>query len=141
MFKEIISEIKNIKSSKEELKKFGVVFTIVLIFFAFLLWRKHDTRYTFFGLGALLVLTLRVFEPMYLKPLQKIVMSFGIMVTTVLTQLTLLLVFYLVITPIGYLSKMQGKKFLDLSFKKSAGSYWQRLKNQELSAADFENQY
>ncbi|MFH1519607.1 MAG: hypothetical protein ABIE75_03445 [Candidatus Omnitrophota bacterium] len=120
----IFEEIKNIKSGKEELKKFGLMLGIIAFFWISLFsWhRKSWYPYLFILPGMLIFFA--YFCPSVLRLPQKILKSFFILINWIVTRLILSILFYFVITPTSILLKLFGKRFLDLRFDKGADSYW-----------------
>ena len=137
----IIDEIKNIPSDKLTLKKFGITIGIVLILLAVFLLYYNNSSYVIWGsLGILFILTGFVF-PIVLKPLQKFWMTLAIILGFVMTRVILSILFYLILTPIGFAAKLFGKKFLDLKFEKSKQTYWNYRKISQYEKIDTERQF
>lgn len=42
----------------------------------------------------------------------------------VMSRVLLTILFYFVLTPVGFIAKMVGKKFLDIDYKTRKESYW-----------------
>lgn len=76
-----------------------------------------------------------------LKLIQKIWMSLGVLIGWFVTRLILIILFYLIITPIGLLAKLFGKDFLNRKFDKTAGSYWIIRKSTGFDKKSYENQF
>jgi len=120
----LIAEIKNIKSSRSDLKKFGLILGIGFLVLGgvFLLFNKGVFLY-FIVLGAVFILT-GLIAPIVLKPIQKILMTFSLIFGWLITKVILSIIFYGVVTPISLITRTSGKKFLDLKIDKNARSYW-----------------
>ena len=137
----IIEEIKDIKSEKKELRQFGMTMGIAFALLAGLfLWREKD--YYFY----LLILSLMFFFtgltlPLILTPLHKIWMTLAILMGWFATRLIMILLFYLVVTPIGLLTRLCGKDFLDTKFKKNVNSYWIPRKEIKSERSNYERQF
>jgi len=137
----IIEEIKKIKSSKEELKKFGITFCIVLsIWAAIFFWRKND-YYFYFLIASAVFLLSGLIIPWSLWPIHKIWMSLVIVWGWLIGKVVLLVLFYLVFTPIGLLSRLFGKRFLDLKIDKEAKTYWTEKQKQSDEKVSYEWQF
>ncbi|MFX0197132.1 MAG: SxtJ family membrane protein [Candidatus Hodarchaeota archaeon] len=120
----MIEEIKNIKSGRRELRKFGITVGIVLgLLGGLFFWRGRDYYSYFLILSAALIL-LGLTIPILLKPVYKMWMTLAMLMGWVMTRVILSILFYLVITPIGLLAKLLGKNFLELKFNRNADSYW-----------------
>ena len=123
MFKE---EIKNIKEDKTTLRKFGLTVGAVLLLVGIVLYLTgKSSSVVFLGAGVLLIL-LGLILPNILKPLNKIWMSLAVILGWFMSRLILFILFYIVITPIGFFLRIAGKDFLNLRTDKNSDSYWEK---------------
>lgn len=137
----LLEEIKNIKSTKKELRKFGLV---VGVFFGLIgllfLWKGRPSYPYLFALSAFL-LVFGIAFPVVLKPIQKVWMSIALVIGFFMTRVILCLLFYLIITPISVLSKVCGARFLDSTIEKSKDSYWIQRDSSVFNKERYEKQY
>lgn len=113
-----------------EVRKFGIVLSLVLGFWAAVKFFKGDGFYVLFSSLAVVVLFLSFICPVLLKPLYLGANSLFRFIMKVFTVFVLTVTFYLVVTPIGLAAKLTGKKFFDLSFKdNNCVTYWEKKKN------------
>jgi hypothetical protein len=56
------------------------------------------------------------------------------------SRILLTIVFFLVVTPIGWLQRLCGKRPLDFGFNPDEASYW-RPRTKSAVPADYENQF
>src|SRR5664280_1347002 len=137
----IKDEIKNIKQSPKDLRKFGLtVGTVLLVIAFFLIWKHKPSQLYFLYIGGFLVLAGFLF-PSILRPLNKVWMTLAVLLGWIMTRVILSLLFYLVITPISLIARISGKHFLDLKIDKSRASYWEKRKNVPSSPVDYERQF
>jgi hypothetical protein len=137
----IIEDIRNIKSGRSELRKFGITLGIVLgLLGGLFLWRGRD-YYSYFFVFSAVFLLLGLILPILLKPIHKIWMTLAILLGWLITRIILSILFYLVVTPIGFLARLSGKTFLDLRFDKNADSYWNPKKKTNHEKEYYENQF
>lgn len=137
----IIEEIKNIKGDKSDWKKFGMAMGIILsIIGFFLLWKKNSCyEYSLFLAAVFFILGLVL--PNALKSVYKAWMAMAVVMGFIMTGVIMVIIFYLIVTPIGFIASMTGKKFLDMKIDKSAKSYWiARAKAQKVKT-DYERQF
>jgi uncharacterized membrane protein len=141
LIKTIIEEIKAIKSTKKELRNFGLVVGGVLIAIgAFLFWKERPAAPYFVAPGvALAVLGLII--PSILKPLQKVWMGFAVIMGFFMTRVIISILFFLILTPLGIAAKIFGKKFLELKIDKEKTSYWNIRETKQLEKKDYERQF
>jgi hypothetical protein len=137
----ITQEIKNITSTKKDLRNFGLlVGGVFLVLGLIALWRHHAIGQLIAPLGAFLVIA-GVLVPLILKPAHKIWMGLALILGFFVTNIILTIFFYVGITLMAVLSRIVGKKFLDLSYSKSIPSYWKVREKVTKTAADWEKQY
>jgi hypothetical protein len=137
----MLEELKNIKSEKSDLRKFGLTVGIVLMIIAGLLfWKTKESSQIFFGVGAIILLT-TITIPVILKPVYSIWMVLGIIIGWIMTRLILSLLFYIIFTSIGLTSRLFGKQFLELRWDKSKESYWNFRTNEHQKKENYENQF
>ena len=138
MFKE---EFRNIKETKKDLRKFGLTVGGVLILIAVLLFYFNKSSAPYFGvIGAILFIT-GIIIPQVLKPLNKIWMGLAIVLGFFMSRLILAILFYLILTPIAFIAKLVGKKFMFLKYDKSVKSYWEKRTHIQKNPLDYERQF
>ena len=64
--------------------------------------------------------------PAILSPLNKIWFRFGLLLHHIVNPVILGLIFFIIITPLGLVTKLFGGKLLSLGYDKTAPSYWNR---------------
>lgn len=137
----LLQEIRNIKSGILELRKFGITLGVVFgLLGALFFWRAKPFYcqmlavsgfFLFFGLAF----------PIILKPIYKVWMGIALVLGFIMTGVILSVLFYLMITPIGLLSKLCGKDSLDLTRDKLAKSYWIQRKKIKFEKSNYERQF
>jgi hypothetical protein len=105
-------------------RAFGVVFAAVFGLIAFwpLFYGGALRWWAAVGCGAFLAAAF-VF-PRSLAPLNRLWLKFGLALHRVVSPVVLGIMFFLVVTPTGFLMRALGKTPLRLSFDKSTESYW-----------------
>lgn len=137
----IRNDIKQLKTSDRDLRKFGLmvggVFAVLGLLF---LWR-HKAHYPYFlWPGAALVL-FGTIRPRALKWIYIAWMSVAFVLGFVMAHVILALLFFFVITPMGLVARLVGKDFLSLKLDRAAKSYWIPRESKSKSAADYERQF
>ena len=136
----MIEEIKNINTSKKDLKSFGYTIGIILFIISALLFYYNNQLYQNLTVIAAIFVVLGGLIPQLLKPVYLVWMTFAVILGWVMTRVILSVIFYLIMTPIGFLSKILGEDFLELK-KRESDSFWnQRDSSKELSQ-DYEKQF
>ncbi len=136
----MFEELNSIKSSRKDLKNFGIIIGfILLIIGAFLFVKEKDSFIYFFSTGSILII-LGGITPVILKPIYKVWMIFAVIIGWIMTRVILSVLFFSIITTIGIFTRLIGKDFLNLKSKNNE-SYWNtRNKEYELNQ-DYEKQF
>ncbi len=104
-------------------RSFGIVFFIVFLIIAlYPLINGQDLR-LWSLVVSLIFLVLGLLDSKVLAPLNKLWFKFGILLGKVIAPLIMGIIFFLVVTPIGYLMRLLGKDLLNLKYNKDK-SYW-----------------
>jgi len=138
----MIEEIKNIKSGRKELRKFGVSVGMIFALLAGLLfWREKESYSVFLILAALLVVP-GLILPAVLKPIYRVWMTLAVIMGWLMTRVILSLLFYLLVTPIAFSARIFGKDFLDRAFERDGReSYWIKKEPMKTEKKDYERQF
>ena len=137
----IIEEIKNIKGDKSDWKKFGITMGIILTIIGFsLLWKKNNYFEYFFFLAAAFFVS-GLILPSVLKPVYKAWMALSVVMGFIMTRIIMVIIFYLIVTPLRLVASMAGKEFLDMKIDKSVKSYWIVREKTQRVKSDYERQF
>ena len=136
----MIEEIKNITSTKKDLRNFGfTIGSILLVIALILFFKEKDSDVYFFLIGLAFILSGIVLS-FILKPLYKIWMTFAVIIGWIMTRIILSILFFIIITAIGVLARLFGKDFLNLK-PDNRDSFWNmRNRDRELNQ-DYEKQF
>ena len=137
----IIEEIQSIQSDTRSLKKFGVTMGVVLAVLGMLFfWRERNYYIYLFGLAGFFFF-FGFGAPVVLKPIQKVWMSLAVVMGWVVTRVILIVLFYVIVTPISVIARICGKDFLDVSFDKNAKTYWRMRTKGPTDKQQYEKQF
>ena len=135
----ILDDLKKIKSTPKELREFGrVMGGFFALLTGLLLWRHRPFLWASMVSGVFFFFGF--FMSAALKPFQKIWMSFAVCMGFVMSRLIVTVLFYLVLSPAALISRLCGKKYLDLEFHKPEASYWNAVKHNK-EKEYYEHQY
>lgn len=126
LIKDIKNEVNEIDLTEVSLKKGGATLGITLIVIATTLFYLTSYKMTGIYLNVIgTVLTfLSILVPNVIRSTYKVWMTFALILGWFVSKIIFTIIFYLVVTPIGFIAKLVGKEFLDLKFSKKATSYW-----------------
>lgn len=134
-------ELKHIDTSEKAVKKTGITVGIVLIAISFILWWLGKNSFVYFSaIGGIFIILSYIAIPL-LKPFHKLWIGLSLILGFVMSRIILTILFYLVVTPIGLLAKLVGKKFMPLGFDENAKTYWEKRENNIKQKIDYERQF
>jgi hypothetical protein len=134
-------ELKYIDKSDEAVKKTGISVGVVLILISLLLWYLGKTSFIYFSIiGGLFVILAFISIPV-LRPFHKLWMTLALAMGFVMSRVILTVLYYLILTPVGLLAKIVGKKFMPLGFDKNAKTYWEKRENIVKQQIDYDRQF
>jgi hypothetical protein len=126
--RDVIHELSELDLSKKSLRKFGITVGIVFILIGLLIFFKLkiieiSIFLDFFGISLFIA---GIVNPKLLTNIFKIWMGFAFALGWIISRVILTILFYFIISPIGLLSKLIRKSFLDLQFTTKKESFWIR---------------
>ena len=137
----IAEEIKQIKSTPAELRKFGLTIGGLLTLIGIIMFILHAKNKLIFSGFGFLFMFLGLTLPKALKWIYKLWMGLSVVLGFFSTRIILSLLFYFVLTPINFLHKFTGKNFLDLKIEKLAASYWRKRPQGTFDKSRYEKQF
>lgn len=81
-----------------------------------------------------------IFPPMLL-PFQKVWMAFSVVMGYITSNLILVILFYVIVTPLGLVMRIFKKDLLDLKIENSRASYWHKRAVTDFKKQDYERQF
>ena len=137
----IRSEIEQLKTGPQELRKFGLLVGAVFAALGAWFWLRHKPAAPWLVTPGILLLFLGAMAPGLLKPVYIAWMSLAIVMGFVVSRVLLTLFFFLVITPFGFLARCSGKDFLGLKLEPKAVTYWLPHEKESRKQEDYERQF
>jgi len=104
-------------------KNFGIVFFIVFLFISIYPLLSDGSLRLWSLVISILFLILGMMNSRILSPLNKVWFKFGIFLGRIISPIIMGIIFFLVVTPIGYLMRLFKKDVLNLKFNDNK-SYW-----------------
>jgi carbamoyltransferase len=126
---------------RKEWRKFGIGLSIILIMLGTIQWIMGKSLFPMVYLTAGIVLVSAFLFPVILKPLFILFSYIGLVLGWVMTRVILSAFFFLVLTPIGLLSRLVGKRYLQMGFGTAETTYWKTHQEKTASKQYFEKQY
>ena len=136
----MFEEIKNIKTGNKDIRSFGITIGIILFIISSLLYYYNIPQYITIIYIAGFFISLGVIIPIILKPIYILWMIFAVMLGWLMTRLILSMVFYLILTPIGLITRLLGEDFLALK-RFDFDSHWNYRDSENETNQDYEKQF
>ena len=137
----IRADLEKLKTGVRELRKFGLMVGGVFFAIGVLFLLRHKSNPSFFlGLGTTLILFGTIW-PHALKYVYIAWMALAFTLGFVMSNVILTLFFFLLVTPIGLLSRLLGKDFLAQKWNESATSYWIPCAKETKGAESYKRQF
>jgi hypothetical protein len=97
-------------------KNFGLVFSAFFLFIYFYIFLAKDLNLLILLFISVIFLILGVLNSIILKPLN--------ILSIIISPLILAFVFYIIVTPIGFIKRLFTKNYLDINYDRNKKSYW-----------------
>ena len=104
-------------------RSFGIVFFVVFLLIALYPFTYGGEIRIWSLIISIIFLILSLLNSKILAPLNKIWFKFGILLGKIVSPLIMGIIFFLVVTPIGFIMRLLGKDVLNLKYNKNK-SYW-----------------
>ena len=105
-------------------RSFGLVFFIVFLIVTLLPLLKEEPFRIWSIVIAIIFLILGLMNSKLLTPLNKLWFKFGLFLGSIVSPIVMGIVFFLVITPTGFVMKIMGKDLLNKKKDNDKKSYW-----------------
>jgi hypothetical protein len=122
-------------------RAFGITIGVVLGAIALVSFLFGGSHALWWLIGGVAFAVAGLLAPGLLGPLNRLWFRFGLLLHHVVNPLVLGLMFFAVITPLGLLMRLLGKRPLNLPFDKAASSYWVRRDPPGPARDSFPNQF
>ena len=120
--------------------KFGYFFTFIfLIASMYFLFKGINLVFYVLGTCSMVFFLVTLFKAEILRPLNKLWMSFGLVLGMFVSPIVMGAIFFIIFTPIGILMRLFGRDELLLQFK-TKPSYWTK-RNEDIHSNSFMSQF
>ena len=104
-------------------RSFGIVFFIVFLLISIYPLINNENIRIWSLVVSLIFLVLSIINSNFLLPLNKLWFKFGIFLGKIISPIIMVIIFFLVVTPIGLIMRLIGKDVLNLKYS-DYKSYW-----------------
>ena len=122
-------------------RTFGIVIGLIIMFFGISpLFHGEHARLWLLGPGAVLVLV-GALKPSLLAPLNLVWFWIGKLLGMVVAPIVMMVIFFVTITPIGFLMRWSGKDSLRLRRQSDVDTYWIKREGPRSTRDTLKNQF
>ena len=104
-------------------KSFGIVFFVVFLLISLYPLLNNESIRIWSLVISIIFLILGILDSKILSPLNKIWFKFGIFLGKIISPIVMGIIFFLVVTPTGFIMRLLGKDVLNLKYN-DHNSYW-----------------
>ena len=136
----IAEEYERLDRSPRALRKFGFTMSIVLAIVAAFTFRRWPIAALVLVSAAAFLAIAAQFLPTTLAGFHRVWIKLSLALGWVMTRVILTLVFFLVVTPVGLVQRLAGKRAFDVAFRTSENTYW-KPRQTPFERAAYERQF
>ena len=122
-------------------RAFGFVFAGFFALLSGLAWWNASNYLLYWLAASAAFLIVALAAPRLLAPLNRLWFKFGLLLNAIVSPVIMGLLFFLTITPIGWLMRLFGARPLNLTFDSAAETYWIRRDPPGPPPASLKNQF
>ena len=104
-------------------KSFGIVFFVVFLLISLYPLLNNESIRIWSLVISIIFLILGILDSKILSPLNKIWFKFGLFLGKIISPIVMGIIFFLVVTPTGFIMRLLGKDVLNLKYN-DHNSYW-----------------
>lgn len=136
----IADEYERIDRSPGALRRFGFTIAVVLGVLAALMIRRNATAAAPLAAAAVVLILAAQFSPAHLAKFHRLWTMLSLVMGWIMTRVILTIAFFVVLTPIGLLQRLVGRRAFDVAFRTAAETYW-KPRPSAFDAASYEKQF
>ena len=126
---------------KKTLRKFGVTMGIAFLVITLVIFLRHRHNTLPTSIISAVFFILAFIAPSLLKPVYIFWMNLAFVLSWINTRLILLVIFYLIFTPVGLALQLFGVDLLDRKIDKHKESYWRKKEEKRFNPLNYERQF
>jgi hypothetical protein len=133
--------VSHFKVEQGSERGFGLVFSAVFLIIFLIPLIGHGVLHYWALAIAVIFAVIAFVAPRILKPLNTAWFKFGMLLGAIIAPLVMMIIFFLVVTPIGLLMRLFGKDSLRLKRSGNENSYWIKRVRDENNPSSMKNQF
>ena len=125
------------KNSQASNKSFGYFFSVIFILLYYYIDSSSGYIENIFLLLSILLIIVTILSPDFLEKPSYVWYKFGLFLNKIISPITLGVIFYLVVTPVGFIVKFLNYDPLRLKKNNKADTYWISVNKNKTTMSDF----
>lgn len=130
-----------LNSDKADINRFSRSCSVFLFLLGTVFLLKQKDIYRLYYVASLFLFLFGIFMPGILQPIYVITRKIALIVLTVSMKISLCIIFYLLVTPIGLVVRLFHPDMLRIKIDKSRVSYWEKKAERIFTRSDYERQF
>ena len=114
--------------SQSSNRSFGLLFFVVFLIIGFWPLKNSENLNIYFLTASVIFLLLGLINSKLLSPLNKSWIKLGEILGTIIAPIVMVLVYFVILTPVSLIVRIFGKDLLGLKFLKDKETYWKKRK-------------
>ncbi|KAB2880332.1 hypothetical protein F9K33_05875 [bacterium] len=138
IIKDIRYEIHEMVCDTKTVKKFGIIFSLILTVIGVWLWYKHSELWVWFAASGGLMMLTAFATTTLLIPLYKGMTILSIVIGYFVSRIILTIMFFILFAPIGLFMRLIRNDILDKKINRKLPSYWFKKEHTPFSKEKYE---
>ena len=130
--------MEKINLDKKSLRKFGITMGIAFLVITLLIFIRHRHSVVPASIISALFFLSAFLLPLALKPVYIFWMKLAFVLGWINTRLILIIIFYVLFTPLGLIMRLFRADLLDRKIDRNRDSYWKKREKKVFNPADYE---
>lgn len=130
--------MEKINLDKKSLRKFGITMGIAFLVITLLIFIRHRHSVVPTSIVSVLLFIFAFLFPLILKPVYIFWMKLAFVLGWINTRLILIVIFYILFTPVGLIMRLLRVDLLDRKIEKNKDSYWKKREKKIYNPSDYE---
>ncbi len=124
LIKDVQTEINALDQTAGSLRKFSLLFVSLGSVIFLLALRKDNIDLQIISAAFVLFFLLGVIWPSLVKKIHIGWMAFAFLLGWIVSRTIMICLFYVILTPFGFIARLFGKKFIETGFHTDKSTYW-----------------
>ncbi len=132
---EITADLRSLDVTKTRLRRFAGLMALALFAIGgYIRWKtggEWNTTLTVLAAVCAWFLMSGGLFPALLRPLYRVWMGLSLILGWFVSRIILIFLFYAILTPVGLIARLVGKRFMDITSEPKAETYWKPVNKSE----------